>query len=498
MKRFIAGVFVLGLAASGWAQTVRVGLNEDPDTLDPDLSRTYVGRIVFASLCDKLFDIDQDLEIVPQLATGYAFSDDNLSLTIDIRDGVMFHDGTMLDAEAVKYNLERSKNLPGSNRASEIEQLESVEVVDENTVRLTLSQPFAPIVAQLADRAGMMVSPTAAEEAGEDFGNAPVCAGPFTFVERVAQDRIVVERFPDYWDAERINIEQVIFLPIPDTSVRLANLQAGDLEVIERPAPTDLGAIRSDPNLELASAPSLGYQSLAINLANPEPLDTPLATSPLVREALELALDRNVINQAVYNNEYIVGNQAVPPDSAWYNENYPIPERNVEQAQALLQEAGYDRVAFELMVSNSPEAVRLGEVIQALGAEAGFDISLRATEFASALDFQEQGDYEVFQIGWSGRLDPDGNIHQYNTCDGTLNETGYCNEEVDALLNEARSVVDAGERKALYDRAGELYLPNRHIIYLYHPILFFPHVSALQGFEAYPDGIIRWQDVTLN
>jgi peptide/nickel transport system substrate-binding protein len=238
MKRIIGGLIVLGLAASGVAQTVRVGLNEDPDILDPVLSRTYVGRIVFASLCDKLFDINQDLEIIPQLATGYEFADDNLSLTIDIRDGVVFHDGTPLDAEAVKYNLERAKNFPGSNRASEIEQLESVEVVDENTVRLTLSQPFAPIVAQLADRAGMMVSPTAAEEAGENFGNAPVCAGPFSFVERVAQDRIVVERFPDYWDAESINLEQIVFLPIPDTSVRLANLQAGDLEMIERPAPS--------------------------------------------------------------------------------------------------------------------------------------------------------------------------------------------------------------------------------------------------------------------
>ncbi len=194
MKRLVSSVLVLGLAASGWAQTVRVGLNEDPDILDPVLSRTYVGRIVFASLCDKLFDVSRDLEIIPQLATGYEFADDNLSMTIDIREGVLFHDGTTLDAEAVKYNLDRAKNFPGSNRASEIEQLESVEVVDGDTVRLTLTQPFAPIIAQLADRAGMMVSPTAAEEAGENFGNAPVCAGPFRFVERVAQDRIVVER----------------------------------------------------------------------------------------------------------------------------------------------------------------------------------------------------------------------------------------------------------------------------------------------------------------
>ncbi len=233
-------------------------------------------------------------------------------------------------------------------------------------------------------------------------------------------------------------------------------------------------------------------------MSNPEPLETPLASSPQVREALELALDRNVINQAVFNGEYIVGNQPVPPSSPWYNEAYPVPERNLEQAQALLQEAGFERVAFELMVGNNPESVRLGEVVQALGAEAGFDISLRATEFASALDFQEAGDYEAFQIGWSGRLDPDGNIHQYHTCEGALNENGFCDEEIDTLLNEARAVTDAGERKALYDSAGELYLPNRHIIYLYHQNLFFPHVAALEGFEAYPDGILRWQGVTLN
>ena len=163
-------LLLLALLASSlaWAQgEVRVGLNEDPDVLDPDLSRTYVGRIVFASLCDKLFDITPDLEVVPQLATGYEVADDGLSLTIDIRDGVTFHDGTPLDAEAVKYKPRAlQKPAAGSNRASELEQLESVEVVDENTVRLNLSQPFAPLIAQLADRAGMMISPTARRGGG--------------------------------------------------------------------------------------------------------------------------------------------------------------------------------------------------------------------------------------------------------------------------------------------------------------------------------------------
>lgn len=487
------------LCSASFAQTVRVGLAEDPDILDPDLGRTYVGRIVFASMCDKLFDITPDLEIVPQLATGQEVSDDGRTLTLTLREGVMFHDGTPMDAEAVKLNLERSKTLPGSNRASELEQLESVEVVDPTTVRLNLTQPFAPLVALLADRAGMMVSPTAAQEAGENFGNNPVCAGPFRFTDRVAQDRITLERFPDYWDAESINVEGVTFLPIPDDSVRLANLQSGDLDIMERAAPTDLEAIRNDPNLELPSAPSLGYQGLTINLSNPEPRDNPLSNDVRVREALELALDRNVLNQVVFNDEFIVGNQAVPPSSPWYIGDYAIPERNVERAQELLQEAGVDRVSFELMVANDPQAVRLGEVIQSLVAEAGFDVSIRATEFATALDQQEQGNYDVFQVGWSGRIDPDGNIHQYQTCNGNLNETGYCDEEVDRLLNEARAESDTDARFELYRQAGaDHYLPNRHIIYLYHQQLFFPHVAGMEGFQAYPDGIIRFQGVTLN
>lgn len=498
VRRLIA-TLLLGVLGSALAQvTVRVGLAEDPDILDPDLGRTYVGRIVFASICDKLFDITPTAAVIPQLATGYTTSDDGLTVTIDLQPNVRFHDGTVMDAEAVKYNLERSKNLPGSNRASELAQLESVTVVDADTVELHLSQPFAPLIAQLADRAGMMVSPTAAEAAGENFGNGPVCAGPFRFVERVAQDRIVVERFADYWDAGSISIDRIVYLPIPDSSVRLANLQSGDLEMIERAAPTDLGTIRADANLVLPSAPSLGYQGITINLSNPGPRDNPLSNDVRVREALELAIDRNVINDVVFGGEFVVGNQAVPPTSPWYVPEFAVPARDVERARALLTEAGYDRVAFELMVGNNPEAVRVGEVIQAMAGEAGFDVTVRATEFATALDLQEQGEYDVFQVGWSGRIDPDGNIHQYHTCDGTLNETGYCDPAVDQALNDARAAGSTEARYDLYEQALERYLPDRHIIYLYHTQLFFPHTARLQGFQAYPDGIIRFQGVTLD
>ncbi len=498
MKKLLISLLLVALLGAALAQkTVRVGLAEDPDILDPALGRTYVGRIVFASLCDKLFDITPDLEITPQLAESHEVSEDGLTLTLSIREGVLFHDGTPLDAEAVKYNLERFKNLPGSNRASELEQVESVEVTGDYTVQVNLTQPFAPLIALLADRSGMMVSPTAAEAAGEDFGNNPVCAGPFKFIERVAQDRIVLEKFADYWNAEAINIDRVIFLPIPDSSVRLANLQSGDLELIERPAATDLGTIKADTNLTMPSIASLGYQGITINLSNPEPRDNPLSSDVKVREAFDLSLDRNVINQVVFDNQFVIGNQAVPPSSPWYDADYPISERDVERAKALLAEAGQERVAFELLVANNPEGVRVGEVIQALAGEAGFDITLNATEFATALDQQEAGNYDAFLVGWSGRLDPDGNIHAYHTCEGSLNETGFCDPAVDEALNAARAAGTPEERFALYKTASDIYLPNRNIIYLYHTNLFFPHVNSLQGFTAYPDGIIRFQGVTL-
>ena len=165
-------------AATANAQTLRVGLAEDPDVLDPTLARTFVGRIVFAAMCDKLFDIDEKLAIVPQLATGYEWSADNKALTIKLRTDVTFHDGEKLDAAAVKFNLERHKTMAGSNRSGELRPVASVDVVDPATVRLNLSAPFTPILAALADRAGMMVSPKAAKAEGANFGAQPVCCRP--------------------------------------------------------------------------------------------------------------------------------------------------------------------------------------------------------------------------------------------------------------------------------------------------------------------------------
>lgn len=501
MRRFLMTAVVLAfLAALALAQQpgiLRIGLAEDPDILDPDLARTYVGRIVFESLCDKLLNTDSSLSFVPELATAWRFSSDGRTLTMDLRSGVVFHDGTPFNAEAVKFNIERSLNLPGSTRRSEIAQVTGVRVTGPLQVAFDLSAPFVPLLAQLSDRAGMMVSPAAAQAAGDQFGNRPVCSGPFRFVERVAQDRIVLDRFDRYWNAGQIHFNRVIFRPVVGATTRLANLRAGDFDLIERVVPTDLPTVRADSNLRLHAVTNLGYQGLTVNHSNPSPRNTPLARDPRVREALELAIDRNVINEVVFDGEYSPGNTPFPPIS-FYNDGRTIPARNVERARQLLQQAGAPNPSFTLMVTNDPTAIRIGEIVQSLAAEAGFRITLDPVEFAAALDRQDAGNYEAFLIGWSGRVDPDGNIHQFLSSTGALNETGYNDPEVDRLLNQARVVSDANQRKALYTQALDRALAARPIIYLYHASWLFVAHRNLEGFSAHPDGMIRLTGVRLN
>src|SRR5579862_2962650 len=261
-----AAVIALTCGTAAAQTTLRIGLAEDPDVLDPTLARTYVGRIVFASICDKLFDVDAKLTVVPQLALSQETSEDGKTVTIKLRPGVKFHDGEKFDAEAAKFSLERHMTMQGSFRKPELAAIDHIEVVDPLTIKLVLKSPFSPLIAQLTDRAGMMVSPKAAKEAGDKFGLHPVCAGPYKFVERVPQDRIVFEKFADYWNKDNIFIDRVVFQPIVDATVRLANLKSGGLDLIERVLATDIKTVRADPKLRLSSALELGYQGMDINV----------------------------------------------------------------------------------------------------------------------------------------------------------------------------------------------------------------------------------------
>ncbi len=493
--RRLALALLLSVAATGTAaaQTnLRVGLAEDPDVLDPSMARTYVGRIVFASICDKLFDIDEKLNIVPQLALGQETSADGKTMTIKLRPGVKFHDGEPMDAAAAKYSLDRHLSWKFSVRKSELSSVESVEVVDPLTIRLNLKAPFSPLLSQLTDRAGMMVSPKAAEAEGDKFGLKPVCAGPYKFVERVQQDRIVVEKFADYWNKDQVFIDKITYLPIVDATVRLANLKSGGLDLMERVLATDIKSVRDNPRLKLSKAVSLGYSGMMLNLGNGPKANNPFGKDARVRQAFELSIDREAINQVVFNGEFVPGNQWVSPQNSYYQEKFPIPKRDVAKAKALLKEAGVTTpLTLDFLVPNGPENRAVAEIIQSMAAEAGFDVKLRVTEFATSIKQAEEGDYQIYQFGWSGRADPDGNAFIIQACKASLNYAGYCDKDVDAWHLEARTKTDPAERKKIYEKITARVLPEGDFLFLYHPQVLIAHTDRLEGYRPMPDGLVR-------
>jgi peptide/nickel transport system substrate-binding protein len=502
---FLAGVLAAVTLTAGAAhaqkKTLVVALNQDPDILDPTLSRTYVGRIIYAQMCEKLYDIDANLKIFPQLAAELpTFTDGGKTVTIKLRPGVKFNDGTPMNAEAVRFSLDRHLHMKGSNRRSEIDLIAAIEVVDPLTVRLRLKAPFSPLVAALADRAGMPVSPTQAKKLGEKFGTAPVCVGPWKFVERVPQDRIVLEKSPYYFDPGQARFDRLVFRIIADDNVRLANLRSGDIDFMQRVAPPDAVSLKKEGRFEVASVTGIGYDGITINLHNktgkaqpPGDLATPLANDPRVREALELSIDREALNQVAWEGQYTPGCTPIAPISPFYDKSRKCPARDVAKAKKLLADAGLaSGYSFELTIVNDPQQRRVGEVIQGMAKEAGFNITLRPAEFASALNEDDAGKLAAFLIGWSGRVDPDANIHQFQTCGGSLNTTRSCDESIDALLNKAREVTDQAQRAALYREAiDKLAGQRRNVIYLYHTNYIDAYPKNLKGYSAVPDGLIR-------
>jgi peptide/nickel transport system substrate-binding protein len=446
---------------------------------------------------DKLFDLDTGLNIIPQLATSYGYEDPT-HLVIKLRSGVTFQDGEALTADAAKFSLLRHLTAKGSMRAGEINAIQSIEVVDPLAIRLVLKAPNSPLLAQLTDRSGMILSPKAVELEGDKFGLHPVCAGPYSFESRVQQDRIVLKRYPGYWNAKAFHFEQVIYLPMTNPSVRLANLQAGAVDLVEFIVPTDVPAVQKDPNLKLAIGDGLGYQGINFNVNNGPAANTAIGQNALVRQAFELSIDRTALIQVVYNGMFTPTAQANPSSSPYYVESVQPPARDVAGAKALLQQAGVATpVPVTLTITNNPDIVQAGEVIQSMASEAGFDVKLKEMEFASSLQAGYKGDFQAYMIGWSGRSDPDGNMWQLLHTGGTFNYGHWHNEKWDSLLDQARIESEAGKRRELYARAWAVEREDMPLIYLWIARNIVGMKKNLMGFEQVPDGLIRIKGMNL-
>jgi peptide/nickel transport system substrate-binding protein len=203
-----------------------------------------------------------------------------------------------------------------------------------------------------------------------------------------------------------------------------------------------------------------------------------------------------VLNQVVFNGEYIPSNQPLAPSDPYHASEFPVPKRDVARAKRLLAEARVTRVPLTIYVATNPVLQQVAQVIQAMAAETGFDIKIEVMEAVTVTQRTQKGDFQAAIVVWSGRPDPDGNISIWHACNGFLNWGKYCDPKLDDLLQRARSTTDVSLRRALYRDAMAIILATRPHLVLYHLKWHWAGSDKLKGFEPYPDGLIRLRGVT--
>jgi peptide/nickel transport system substrate-binding protein len=481
--------------------TLTVALISDPDALDPSTGTSLVGREVFASICEKLYDTNAQSQLVPMLATALPkLSADGKTATIEVRSGIKFNDGTPFDAAAVKKSLDRARTWSKSARRQDLAAVSKVTVVDPTTVRLTLSRPFTPLTAQLADRAGMIMSPKALDKLGDNFGTAPVCVAPFEFESRTSDTQIVVKKSPYYYDKSKVKLDKIIYTIIVDPNSRATNLKSGDVQIADQLATTSVNGLKSDPNVKVVSGGGLGYGSLVINIGDangatkkPGKVNTTLAQHPELREAFEMSLDRKAINKAVFDGLYRPDCSPIPLNSQFRTKTTCTPF-DVAKAKSLVAKSGVKTpipVTFE--VYNDSTNMRLGQVIQSMAKAAGFDVKLQPADAAANLQDGASGTFDTMTVAWSGRIDPDGNVTNLITTSGAINYSGVSDPGIDGPITQAAGETDVAQRAALYAKAVARQAELRGVIYLYHSEYYMGLNKDIAGVEYYEDGLPRFK-----
>ena len=476
--------------------TLRVGFYLEASTMDPHLSGSKVDRQIYHNIYEPLLTLDVKLGIKPGLAESWQQVEPKI-LVLKLRKGVKFQDGTDFNAEVVRFNFNRMKTEPKSVRKGEVASIESVDVVDPYTVKLNLRRPDAALLATLTDRAGMMVSPKAAQERGSELERNAKGAGtgPFEFVEWVKDDHLLVKRNESYWNKQGgPYLDRIRYRPIPDDTVKLQSLQTGEIDVIDYVQPRDVAAVKADRSVVVVDVPSLADFAYQLNLTRP-----PFATKAL-RQAVAYSLDLEQIVKGVWLNVGVPANGPIPPTSWAYDRSIAPIKRDFARAKAKLAEGGQPNgFTFTMTTNNIPINVQEAEVIQAQLREAGITMKIKLVDSATLLSDGNGKNFEMISYQWSGRPDPDGNTYQfYKTTQGTsLNWSGISNPQIDALLDRSREVSSQAERKKLFSDLTKILQDELPMVFIVHPIEPKAFSPKVQGYEPIPDGMMRFKDVWL-
>jgi len=354
-------------------------------------------------------------------------------------------------------------------------------------VQLSLSQPYGPLLAVLTDRAGMIVSPTAARKAGTDFQNNPVGSGPFTFVSRVRQDNITLSANKNYWGGVP-KIDKLVYRPFPDGDVRYANLLSGAVQAITPIDPKDVSKLTENAKFSVLNYPGIGFQGVWFNVTR-----APFNNKNF-RQAVAATIDREAIAKSIFYDTVTPAAGPFPPGTAAASSSIKVQKPDIALAK---QKLGGKPLSFTLLTSPGSINTQMAQVYQAMFAQAGINAKIEQVEFGTLLDRADKQDYDALMLGWSGRPDPDGNIYDFFVTGGTNNQAGYSNKTVDSLLAKARAQNAMSARVATYNVALGTIINDTPYTWVYFQRNLVASVKGMVGLKPIPDGILRFKDVDL-
>jgi len=482
--------------------TLVYGRGGDSTSLDPITTTEGEAYKVTENIFETLLEYgEQDTTIKPGLAKEWTASDDGLTYTFKLQQGVKFHDGTEFNADAVVFNFNRWMNgndekfpyytMFGGYKADEGHVIKEVKAVDKNTVQFILKRPQAPFLKNLAMSPFGIASPTAVEKWGDDFRSHPVGTGPFKFVEWKKKDRIVVEKNPDYWQKGLPKLNKIIFRVIPENAARLNALAKGEIDVMDGLNNSDEEKVKSDNKLQIIERPSMnvGY----IGLTNTrKPFD-----NKLVRQAINHAVDKKAIIDAFYGGKALPAKNPMPPSIEGYNDAIQEYPYDLEKAKALLKEAGYEKGfkmelwAMPVARPYMPEAQKVAEVIQESLSKIGVTAEIKSVDWATYLEKATKGEFDAFMLGWTGdNGDPDNFIYTLLDKDsiGSNNYAYYSNDELHTILIEAQTETDQAKRNELYKKAQEIIHEDAPWVPLVHSTPLLAASKDVLNYVPHPTG----------
>lgn len=460
----------------------------EPDQLDPQKTSAYFSFEVLENVFDTLVEPDANLEMQPALAQSWSVSPDQLTWTFRLRKGVTFQDGSPFTADDVVYSYRRIIDEKLAN-VDKFSAVTDVSAPTPDTVLVRVKQPTPNLLTNLGGFKGMAIVQRKNVESGQ-IATHPVGTGPFAFASQTSGDSITLTANPTYWGG-RPKVPGVTFRFISEPSTALSALQAGEVDWTDSIPTQRVAQLKNDDSIKLAVTPSNDYWYLALNEAR-EPWK-----DPRVRQAIAYAIDRKAIVQATSYGTAEANQLAIPVGNPWYTP-YDKYRYDINEAKRLLDEAGASPKDLDMLVTSEyPETVTAAQVIADNLKPLGITVNIRTVDFATWLDEQNTGHFDMLMMGWLGNIDPDDFYYAQHHTDGSSNAQKFSNPDVDRLLDAGRVEVDREARQQDYAKAATIIADQASYIYLYNPSVIQAWATNLSGYEARRDGAVRFRTASL-